>query len=64
MPNSTPPSEHASAPPSELWKINKPNLCTLCSCKNYATRQEYDSRGRGWSDRRLENDSRISPWTL
>ena len=23
MPNSAPPSEHASAPPSELWKINK-----------------------------------------
>ena len=23
MPNSAPPSEHASAPPSELWEINK-----------------------------------------
>jgi len=23
MPNSAPPSEHASAPPSELWKINE-----------------------------------------
>ena len=23
MPNSAPPSEHASAPPSDLWKINE-----------------------------------------
>ena len=40
-----------------IWFCAEAIVAQLCSDKNCATRREYDLRGKGWSDRRLDFQS-------